>query len=80
MARVSSASSGNHDDRSLFPFLGVSACPEPSRQEFVAFFQDRVAGYTGGSRNYDTALERMRLREARWGALAADVAHFFSQQ
>jgi alanyl aminopeptidase len=68
------------DYRALLPFLGGSLCDESSQQEFVAFFQDRVKDYVGGSRNYANTLESIRLCEARRAAQTADVAQFFSQQ
>jgi len=68
------------DYRSFLPFVGQAFCDEPSRQQFVGFFQDRVKDYLGGPRNYAQVLEGIHLCEAYRGAQAADVAEFFSKQ
>jgi len=68
------------DYRSFLPFIGSGFCDEPSRQEFVGFFQDKVKDYLGGPRNYAQSLETIRLCEARHSAQAADVAEFFAKQ
>jgi hypothetical protein len=73
-------SSATFDYRAALPSLGASLCDEPSRQEFVSFFQDRVKDYVGGPRNYANALESIRLCEARQSAQGSDVAQFFSKQ
>jgi hypothetical protein len=68
------------DYRAFLPLLGASLCDEPSRKEFVTFFQERVKDYVGGPRIYANALETIRLCEARRDAQAGEVAQFFSQQ
>jgi len=73
-------SSAGIDYRAYLPFVGGGFCDEPSRQEFVAFFQDRVKDYIGGPRNYAQALESIRLCQAHRTAQAADLADFFSRQ
>jgi alanyl aminopeptidase len=71
---------GGLDARSMLPFVGGSACDEPSRLEFVAFFEQRVKEYTGGPHNYDQALESIRLCEAQKATRSADIAAFFAKQ
>lgn len=73
-------SSAGIDYRAFLPFVGGGFCDEPSRLEFVAFFQDRVKDYVGGPRNYAQALESIRLCQAHRAAQAADLAEFFSRQ
>ncbi|HKE22880.1 MAG TPA: M1 family metallopeptidase [Bryobacteraceae bacterium] len=68
------------DYRAYLPFVGNGFCEEPSRREFVGFFEDKVKDYLGGPRNYAQVLEGIRLCEARHSAQAADVAEFFSKQ
>ncbi len=78
VARMPSAAGSDY--RAFLPFVGGSFCDEPSRREFVDFFQDRVKQYTGGPHNYAQELEVIRLCEAHREAEGADLAAFFSQQ
>ena len=73
-------SSAGIDYRAFLPFVGAGFCDDSSRQEFVAFFQDRVKDYVGGPRNYAQALESIRLCQAHRAAQAADLTEFFSRQ
>jgi alanyl aminopeptidase len=73
-------SGGGFDAGAYLPFVGSTACDEPSRQEFVAFFEERAKKFTGGQHNYDQALESIRLCEAQKSARAADIAAFFAKQ
>jgi aminopeptidase N len=73
-------SAAGTDYRAFLPFVGAGFCDDPSRQEFVTFFQDRVKDYVGGPRNYAEALESIRLCQAHRAAQAGDVAEFFSRQ
>jgi hypothetical protein len=64
----------------MLPMLGQNFCDEPSRREFVSYFQDRVKDWTGGPRTYAQVLEGMRLCEAQKMAQGEDVAGFFARQ
>jgi len=68
------------DYRAFLPSVGAGFCDESSRQEFTAFFQDKVKDYVGGPRNYAQVLEGIRLCEAHQASQAADLAAFFSGQ
>jgi len=69
---------GDLDAAASLVFVGTPFCDEPSRRAFVDFFQDRVAGFLGGPRNYAQVLEGIRLCEARRAAQSADAAEFFA--
>jgi cytosol alanyl aminopeptidase len=69
-----------NDYRAYLPSVGASLCDEASRQQFVAFFQDRVKDFAGGPRNYAQALEGIRVCEAQSASEGAGVAEFFSRQ
>jgi alanyl aminopeptidase len=71
-------SGGGSDGGAFLPFVGTPLCDEPSRHEFVDFFQDRVQHSLGAPRNYAQVLEGIRLCEARRAAQAADVEQFFT--
>jgi alanyl aminopeptidase len=71
---------GGVEAGAYLPFVGGTACDEASRQEFVAFFEERAKKFTGGPHNYDQALESIRLCEAQKTARAADIAAFFAKQ
>ncbi|MGD0048869.1 MAG: M1 family metallopeptidase [Bryobacteraceae bacterium] len=71
---------GDFDAAASLPFVGGPFCDEPSRRAFVEFFQDRVANYLGGPRNYAQVLESIRLCEAQRAAQSEDVAQFFARQ
>ena len=73
-------SAAGEDYRSFLLFIGGGYCDEPSRKEFVNFFQDRAKTYVGGPRNYAQALEGIRICEDYRSAQAADVAEFFAKQ
>jgi cytosol alanyl aminopeptidase len=68
------------DFRAFLPGVGGWFCDETSRQEFVAFFQDRVKDYIGGPRRYAQWLEGIRLCEARRSLQGEDLAQFFARQ
>ena len=71
---------GDFDGAAMLPFVGGAFCDEPSRLAYVGFFQDRVASYLGGPRNYAQVLESIRLCEAQRAAQSEDVAQFFARQ
>jgi len=71
---------GGVEAGAYLPFVGGAACDEASRQEFVAFFEERARKFAGGPHNYDQALESIRLCEAQKSARAADIAAFFAKQ
>ena len=73
-------SGGGMDAGAFLPFVGASACDASSRQEFVAFFEERAKKFTGGQHNYAQVLESIRLCEAQKSARAADIAAFFAKQ
>jgi alanyl aminopeptidase len=73
-------SGGGMDAGAFLPFVGGSACDAASRQEFVAFFEERAPKFTGGKHNYDQVLESIRLCEAQKSARAPDIATFFAKQ
>ena len=73
-------SGGGMDAGAYLPFVGGAICDEASRQEFVAFFEERAKKFTGGPHNYDQVLESIRLCEAQKSARAADIAAFFAKQ
>jgi alanyl aminopeptidase len=71
---------GDLDAAASLVLVGGPFCDEPSRRAFVDFFQDRVANFLGGQRNYAQVLEGIRLCEARRAAQSEDVAQFFARQ
>ena len=73
-------SGGGFDAGAFLPFVGSASCDAASRQEFVAFFEERARKFTGGQHNYDQVLESIRLCEAQKSARAADIAAFFAKQ
>jgi alanyl aminopeptidase len=71
---------GGFDAGAMLPYVGGGSCDEPSRQEFVGFFQERASKFTGGAHTYDQVLESIRLCEAQKSARGADIAAFFEKQ
>ena len=71
---------GGFDAGGMLPYVGGSGCDEPSRQEFVGFFQERAKKFTGGAHTYDQVLESIRLCEAQRSARGKDIAAFFEKQ
>ena len=71
---------GGFEAGAMLPFVGGNACAEASRQEFVAFFEERATKFTGGQHNYDQVLESIRLCEAQKSARGAAIAAFFAKQ
>jgi cytosol alanyl aminopeptidase len=73
-------SGGGFEAGASLPAVGQTFCDEPSRQEFVGFFQDRSRQFTGEPRAYAQTLENIRLCEARKTAEGPGVAAFLSGQ
>jgi len=73
-------SGGGWEAGADLPIVGESFCDEPSRQEFVGFFQERSQQFTGEPRTYAQALETIRLCEARKAAEGPGVTVFLAGQ
>jgi len=73
-------SGGGFEAGASLPVVGAAFCDEPSRQEFIGFFQERSRQFTGEARTYAQTLEGIRLCEARQAAEGPTVASFLSGQ
>jgi hypothetical protein len=65
---------------SSLPFTASRYCDESRRQQVESFFQGRTATLSGGKRNLDNVLERIRLCAVRAEAVRPDLAAFLSAQ
>ncbi len=73
-------SGGGFDFGAILPFVGQGFCDTSSEEEFAAYFAERSKNFTGGPRNYQQALEGIRLCRAQKAAQGADIAEFFAKQ
>ncbi|MDQ6705748.1 MAG: ERAP1-like C-terminal domain-containing protein, partial [Acidobacteriota bacterium] len=61
------------------PLTARGFCDEKDRADVERFFSTRIADLSGGARNLNTALESIRLCEARKSALAAGLVAFLAR-
>ena len=73
-------SGGDFEYGAILPFVGQTICDSDAEKEFVGFFEGRAVKFTGGSRNYQQALEVIRLCRAQKAAQGTDIADFFVNQ
>jgi aminopeptidase N len=73
-------SGGGSEAGARLPVVGETFCDEPSRQQFVAFFQDHSQDFTGEPRIYAQVLERIRLCEDRRAVEGPGITEFLSTQ
>ena len=71
---------GGFQGGARLPMVGQTFCEEPSRQEFIAFFEDRAQQFVGEPRVYAQTLEKIRLCEARRMAENPGLAEFLKKQ
>jgi alanyl aminopeptidase len=65
---------------SSLPLTSAGYCDESHRQQIDAFFQSRIASLSGGKRNLDNVLERVRLCSIRADLLRPGLVQFLAEQ
>lgn len=60
----------------VLPLTAAGFCSEPERLDVQSFFNGRIGNLKGGVRNLATALESIRLCEARTAALQPGIVSF----
>jgi alanyl aminopeptidase len=73
-------SGGDFEYGAILPFVGQAFCDSDAEKEFVSFFERRAGKFTGGPRNYQQALEAIKLCRAQKAAQGTDIADFFVNQ
>jgi len=65
---------------STLPFTASRYCDEGRRQQVESFFQSRIGALSGGKRNLDNVVERIRLCSARAELVRPGLVEFLGEQ